>query len=454
MKASGTFSGSPVINNSSNDSLYFGGRAGAGNSANLFRGQIDEVRIWRKSRTQQQIKEFMYKHPKYPTDLSDSLIIFDFDNLHSGFKLGQTNYNYGLKYINLPSISSARANTTRLSSPMLSDNDSNFYLSSFTSSFKRFFIPDGNTTGISDSILISGIGAVNNLKVYLLMSHTYVQDLKLYLTSPSGTTIELLNVNGGNSNDIMTIFSDNADSNASYGFAALPTFGISPPFSPSIKPNQSLSTFNGQSRNGYWKLKCVDQAGGDIGYVHGWGINLLSYKTLNITALIQGFYDASINKMKSDTVQMFFRIPLPPYPIVDSSKAVLDSNGNATFYFNKVNNGYRVFKHRNSIETWTPTPIPFTGDSSSYDFTTAASQAFGSNQKQVDASPVKFAIYNGDVNQDGTIDLSDNQLIDNDANNFVNGYVKTDVNGDNFVDISDLTIADNNAFNFVSVMKP
>ena len=294
LKSSGTFSGNPLINNSTNDSLYMGGRAGASNSANLFRGQIDEVRIWRKSRTQQEIKEFMYKHPRYPTDLTDSLIIFDFDNLHSGFKLGQTNYNYGLKFISLPSISSAHANTTRLSSPMLSDNDSTFYSSSFTSSFRRFFVPDANATGITDSILISGIGTVNNLKVYILMSHTYTQDIKLYLISPSGTTIELLNVNGGNSNDIMTIFSDNADSNASSGFLSLPVFGISPPFSPSIKPNQPLSTFNGQSRNGWWQLKCVDQAIADIGYVHGWGINLLSYKTLNVSALIQGFYNLQL----------------------------------------------------------------------------------------------------------------------------------------------------------------
>ncbi|MBX7043271.1 MAG: proprotein convertase P-domain-containing protein [Ignavibacteria bacterium] len=454
LKGSGSFSGNHFINNSSNDSLYMGGKAGASNSANLFRGQIDEVRIWRKSRTQKEINDFMYKHPRYPADLQDSLIIFDFDNLHSGFKIGSTNYNYGLRYINLASISSAHANNTRLSSPMLTDNDSTFYNSSYTSSVRRFFVPDDYPVGITDSILISGIGTVSNLKVFVLMSHTYTSDMKLYLTSPSGTTIELLNANGGNSNDVMTIFSDNADSIASSGFGALPPLGISAPFSPSIKPNQSLSSFNGENRNGWWKLRCVDDAGADIGYVHGWGINLLSYKTLHVKALIQGFYDAGSNKMKRDTARMYFRIPLPPHPIVDSSIAVLDSNGNASFTFNKVNNGYRVFKHRNSIETWSATPVPFTGDTSSYNFTTSASQAFGSNQIQVDTSPIVFAIYGGDVDQDGSVDATDVSLVDNDAANYVSGYLVTDLTGDNFVDGTDFAIADNNAANFVGLIRP
>ena len=276
----------------------------------------------------------------------------------------------------------------------------------------------------------------------------------IVLISPSGTTINLLNIKGGNSNDIMTVFSDAADSAASFGFTLLPSFGISPSFSPSVKPDNSLSIFNGQSRNGFWKLKCVDQAGADIGYVHGWGINMLSYKTLNVTALIQGFYDTSTDKMKSDTARMYFRIPLPPYPLVDSSKAVLDSNGNAVFYFNKINNGYRVFRHRNSIETWSSAPVPFIGDSSSYNYTDASSKAYGNNMIQVDSTPVKFAVYSGDVNQNGAVDLDDVIQVYNDANVFALGYVVTDVTGNNLTDLNDVLLTYNNSNMFVSVMKP
>ncbi len=73
---------------------------------------------------------------------------------------------------------------------------------------------------------------------------------------------------------------------------------------------------------------------------------------------------------------------------------------------------------------------------------------------QVDASPLKFAIYGGDVNRDGTVDATDLSLIDNDATAFAGGYIVTDLTGDNFTDGTDYAIADNNAGNFVSVVTP
>ncbi len=73
---------------------------------------------------------------------------------------------------------------------------------------------------------------------------------------------------------------------------------------------------------------------------------------------------------------------------------------------------------------------------------------------QVDTGPNIFAIYSGDVNQDGSVDGLDLSLVDNDAFNFVTGYVSTDVNGNNFTDALDLAVADNNAYNFVSKVTP
>lgn len=452
--ATSVFAGQPFINNNTTDSLYFAGIGSTSYVANKFKGQIDEVRIWGKVRTANEIKDNMFKHLN-STEWEDSVMVFDFDNLHSGFKLGQNEYNVGLRLLGGTTFSSGHSTgSTRLSSPMLFDTEGKFYGSSYSSSLKRFFVPDADANGITDSILVSGPGTVSNLKVFVLMSHTYTQDMRITLTSPSGTVINLLAGKGGNGNDVMTMFSDGADSTAASGFNLLNGPGITSPFSPSIKPDQALSTFNGESRNGYWKLKFIDQAGADIGYVHGWGLNLESYKTLFVKSLIQGFYDPATDKMKSDTAQMILRIPLPPYPVIDSAKAVLDSNGNGTFRFSKVNNGYKIIKHRNSIETWTPTPVPFSGDTASYDFTTAATQAYGSNEIQVDNSPVKFAIYGGDINQDGSVDLTDIVAAFNDANAFISGYVVTDLTGDNFVDLSDVTIAYNNANAFVVVVKP
>lgn len=66
-----------------------------------------------------------------------------------------------------------------------------------------------------------------------------------------------------------------------------------------------------------------------------------------------------------------------------------------------------------------------------YDFTSSAASAYGSNL--VLKSGV-YCVYSGDVNQDGTVDGTDTQLIDNDSYNFNSGYLATDVNGDNFTD--------------------
>lgn len=78
--------------------------------------------------------------------------------------------------------------------------------------------------------------------------------------------------------------------------------------------------------------------------------------------------------------------------------------------------------------------------------------AYGDNQKQVE--PGVFAIYSGDINQDGVIDISDQVPLDNDIFNFASGYVVTDLNGDGVVDISDQVILDNNIANFVGVFSP
>ncbi|MBL0108349.1 MAG: hypothetical protein IPP52_13970 [Ignavibacteria bacterium] len=66
----------------------------------------------------------------------------------------------------------------------------------------------------------------------------------------------------------------------------------------------------------------------------------------------------------------------------------------------------------------------------------------GSNQVAVVSA---FATYNGDSNQDGTIDSGDLSDIDNAAVAGDAGYINTDLNGDDFVDSGDLSLVDNNA---------
>ncbi|MBK6772324.1 MAG: hypothetical protein IPG78_09390 [Ignavibacteria bacterium] len=170
-------------------------------------------------------------------------------------------------------------------------------------------------------------------------------------------------------------------------------------------------------------------------------------------AYIQGLYDPVNNTPKYDYSTLYLRQTIPPYAKVDSAFGY-----NATlFSFHNASPGlyYISMNHRNSIETWYKQPHNFVspGTNTLILFQNAAN-AYGSNQVQVDDTPLTFAIYSGDVNQDGTIDASDLSDTDNDSFVGLSGYVNTDVTGDDFVDAADVSIVDNNAFNAVSVVRP
>jgi hypothetical protein len=65
-----------------------------------------------------------------------------------------------------------------------------------------------------------------------------------------------------------------------------------------------------------------------------------------------------------------------------------------------------------------------------------------------------YAIFAGDVNQDGVIDTGDMTPIENDSFNFMNGYLNTDINGDGVIDTGDMINVVNNSYNFVGSAHP
>lgn len=176
--------------------------------------------------------------------------------------------------------------------------------------------------------------------------------------------------------------------------------------------------------------------------------------TINISAIPEGFYNSSTDMLNmTDTMRAYIHSNTVPFNVIDSAKGILDSiTHSGAFIFNNVPNGnyYIRLVHRNCIETWSAAPQTL----GNYDFTASASQAFGNNMIQVDTSPLRYALFSGDVNKDGTIDLNDVLQIYNDANNFSAGYIVTDLNGDRIVDLNDLLISYNNSAGFVALIRP
>ena len=176
--------------------------------------------------------------------------------------------------------------------------------------------------------------------------------------------------------------------------------------------------------------------------------------TLNLAALIEGFYDRVSDAMISDTITVELRNSISPFSLVEEKKIVLSSSGNGSANFTTLIDGtpyYLVLKHRNSLETWSAAGNAFSGALLNYNFTTDSAKAYGNKLIKIGN---KWCVYSGDVNQDGAINLNDLTTIYNDAFNYSLGYLISDITGDNFVDIQDLIICENNSFNSVVKSSP
>jgi hypothetical protein len=109
--------------------------------------------------------------------------------------------------------------------------------------------------------------------------------------------------------------------------------------------------------------------------------------------------------------------------------------------------------NRNHILTVSGAPVDFSGGTINYNFSTAASQAYMDNQK--DMLDGYFAFWGGDVTQDMLVDSGDMNPVDNDATYVIFvGYSPTDINGDGLVDSGDMNIVDNNATSIIMAWTP
>jgi hypothetical protein len=131
-----------------------------------------------------------------------------------------------------------------------------------------------------------------------------------------------------------------------------------------------------------------------------------------------------------------------------SVKVLLHTNGTATAIFPGATLGnayYVAIQHRNNTETWSANPVTISA-TTSYDFTTGLNKAYsdGVNAAMKSLGDGSYGFYGGDVNQDGTVDGSDMNDVDNNTALGAFGYDNSDVNGDGATDGLDMNVVDNN----------
>lgn len=157
----------------------------------------------------------------------------------------------------------------------------------------------------------------------------------------------------------------------------------------------------------------------------------------------------------NDTVTVELRSNISPYNVIESKNLFCGQGVPAVTGFTAVSNGTPYFisvKHRNSINTWSSNAVSFTANALNYNFTSANSQSYGSNMRNVGGL---WSFYQGDVNQDEIIDATDVSSIENDVAITKTGpYINTDLNFDEIVDASDLSVVDNNSGVLIQALKP
>ncbi|SNS06142.1 T9SS type A sorting domain-containing protein [Dokdonia pacifica] len=117
--------------------------------------------------------------------------------------------------------------------------------------------PDGSNEGdtVTSVITVAENGTIGNEfsieSLMLDITHTFVGDLDINLTSPMGTTLILSNENGGSGNNYTdTVFQDGGD----------PINATSAPFTGIFEPQGGTfaDTFMGEEINGDWTLTIID----------------------------------------------------------------------------------------------------------------------------------------------------------------------------------------------------
>ena len=150
-------------------------------------------------------------------------------------------------------------------------------------------IPDDDPAGTNIPLTVSGVGAVAKA-VFRIggtscstdigsttagLNHSWVGDLVIKLTSPSGTTVILANRPGGTGNSgnnfCQTVLDDGAAT-------SIQNISVSDaPFTGSFQPANPLAAFNGESANGTWVLNVSDNAFFDTGSVRAFSLDLTGF---------------------------------------------------------------------------------------------------------------------------------------------------------------------------------
>src|SRR4051812_2096074 len=135
-------------------------------------------------------------------------------------------------------------------------------------------IPDNNTTGITSTVVVAGLGSrLFDLDLTTFIQHTFPGDLDITLTSPAGTVVTITTDNGSSNDNIFngTVWDDSATE----GVVDHTYTNLTPALS--LSPEEALAAFVGEDPNGTWTLHVIDDSGVDTGTLDQWSLAIKTF---------------------------------------------------------------------------------------------------------------------------------------------------------------------------------
>jgi uncharacterized repeat protein (TIGR01451 family) len=130
-------------------------------------------------------------------------------------------------------------------------------------------------TTVSRTFVVGTSYVVSDVDLGVFLTHTYRSDLRISLTSPGGTTVNIMGNTAGDGDNLNDRFDDEATSSiTAHSAATADSTTAPPPYSHSFQPGFSsnpngyattLSAFDGQNALGTWTMVICDSANQDTG---------------------------------------------------------------------------------------------------------------------------------------------------------------------------------------------
>ena len=121
-------------------------------------------------------------------------------------------------------------------------------------------IPDNTPAGVTDTFTMLDDLSITDIEVYVDVTHTYIGDLYVELTSPSSTTVRLHNGSGSSSDNIVGWYDTDL----------------------TVDGPGALSDFSGEQSAGEWELWVSDNAGLDTGTLNEWCVHVYSASSTDV----------------------------------------------------------------------------------------------------------------------------------------------------------------------------